>query len=155
MLFPRIDTFKIWKKRGAGTGARLDTNNAPANRLGYSCSNAGGAHRNQPSRLFDAMLDKPPRQPLRLNILMKVVAGLYHARLGFKALHYIDTDDAERWLLSIDCDLYASTMFDWDGELIPNDELSPTLTYSHGLDRALNRVCGPYRRGIEWKAGAE
>ena len=73
---------------------------------------------------------------------MRVAAGFHHPRLGFYFLHLIPIDEAEHWLLATDCDLLSSDVFEWNGELIPVHELSPTLIHLHSLDKAFNRVCG-------------
>lgn len=74
----------------------------------------------------------------RLNTLMRVSAGLFHHRLGFYFLEFLEARDLEEWLLSIDLDLMTNDEFDWNGESIPVDELNPTVIHLHTLDRAFN-----------------
>jgi hypothetical protein len=56
------------------------------------------------------------------------------------ALDYIDTSDAEDWLLCSSLDLIARKRVSWEGEPIPTSELTPIITYDANLDRMFNRL---------------
>lgn len=84
--------------------------------------------------------------------MMNVSAGLFHHRLGFYFLHYIDVEYSSEWLLTTDCDLLGSDVFDFNGETVPVEELCPMVLHVHGLDKALNRLCGLYGRNHEYAA---
>lgn len=80
--------------------------------------------------------------------MMKVAAGFYCPSRGFYFLHFIPVDQVETWLLSTDCDMLSSDAFNWDGDRVPIDQLSPTIIHLHALDKTFNRVCGWNGRGI-------
>lgn len=74
--------------------------------------------------------------------MMNVSVGFYHPRLGYYALDFIPIDQVETWLLSIDCDMLGSDVFNFEGELIPIGELTPIVLHLHALDKAFNRMAG-------------
>ncbi len=70
--------------------------------------------------------------------MMRVSVGLHHSTKGFYFLGFIESGEVEEWLLTIDLAMMTNNVFEWDGDLIPVNELNPTVIHLHSLDRAFN-----------------
>ena len=72
---------------------------------------------------------------------MRLAAGYHHPTKGFYFLHFLPLDHVEEWLQCADFDFLGNDVFNWDGDLIPITELSPTVIHLFSLDKLFNRLC--------------